>query len=294
MHSTGISAGSASVLTGLVKLMRPKQWVKNGFVLAPLIFSGLFTDIASVTNALMAMLLFSLASSATYVVNDYHDIEHDRKHPVKSRKRPLASGQVSKPQALVLLGLLYGALIWGYFQQPNVILVILAYLALNLAYTFVLKHQPVIDIFTIATGFVLRVYAGAMALSVAVSSWMFVTTFCLALYLASVKRRQELTQSGTEGRKVLEHYTVSLVEKYAEMSATGALIFYSLFVMTARPEMVITIPFVLFGLFRYWFVVESLDGGESPTDALLSDWQLALTVLIWIVASVWSLWPEGT
>jgi 4-hydroxybenzoate polyprenyltransferase len=271
--------------------MRPKQWVKNGFVLAPLIFAGEFTQLASVQEALLAFFLFCLAASATYIVNDYHDIEHDRKHSAKSKNRPMASGAVSKPQALALLGILYGVLVWGYFQTPNVILVILAYLALNLAYTFILKHLPVVDIFTVAIGFVLRVYAGAVALSVPVSSWMFVTTLCLALYLAAVKRRQELMQSGIQGRKVLEHYTVSLVDRYAEMSATGALLFYSLYVMTARPEMVITIPFVLFGLFRYWFVVESLDGGESPTDALLSDWQLIVTVLVWIGVCAWSLWP---
>jgi 4-hydroxybenzoate polyprenyltransferase len=278
-------------LPGLIKLMRPKQWVKNGFVFTPLIFAGEFTQIAAVEASFLAFFFFCLAASTTYIVNDYHDIEHDRKHSAKSKQRPLASGAVSKPQALVLLGFLYGILAWGYFQMPGVILVILAYLALNLAYTFVLKHLPVIDIFTIAIGFVLRVYAGAVALSVPVSSWMFVTTLCLALYLAAVKRRQELTQSGTEGRKVLEHYTVSLVDRYAEMSATGALLFYSLFVMTERPEMVITIPFVLYGLFRYWFVVESLDGGESPTDALLSDWQLIMTVIIWIGVCAWSLWP---
>lgn len=293
MDSTVNSTENTSTLLGLIKLMRPKQWVKNGFVLAPLVFAGEFTNLVSLSEALLATLLFCLASSATYIINDYHDIDDDRKHPLKSKKRPLASGQVSKSQALVLLGVLYGWLVWGYFQQPNVVLVIIAYLILNLAYTIFLKHQPVIDIFTIAIGFVLRVYAGAMALSVPVSSWMSVTTLCLALYLAAIKRRQELMQSGTEGRRVLQHYTVTLVERYAEMSATGALLFYSLFVMTTRPELVITIPFVLYGLFRYWFVVESLDGGESPTDALLSDGQLLLTVAIWLGICAWSLWPEG-
>lgn len=293
MDSTVNSTENTSTLLGLIKLMRPKQWVKNGFVLAPLVFAGEFTNLVSLSEALLATLLFCLASSAAYIINDYHDIDDDRKHPLKSKKRPLASGQVSKSQALVLLGVLYGWLVWGYFQQPNVVLVIIAYLILNLAYTIFLKHQPVIDIFTIAIGFVLRVYAGAMALSVPVSSWMSVTTLCLALYLAAIKRRQELMQSGTEGRRVLQHYTVTLVERYAEMSATGALLFYSLFVMTTRPELVITIPFVLYGLFRYWFVVESLDGGESPTDALLSDGQLLLTVAIWLGICAWSLWPEG-
>ncbi len=271
--------------------MRPKQWVKNGFVLAPLVFAGEFTNLLSVGEALLAMFLFCLASSAAYIINDYHDIEQDRKHPLKSKKRPLALGQITKPQALALLTVLYAVLVWGYFQQPSVIMIILAYLVLNLAYTFILKYQPVIDIFTIAIGFVLRVYAGAMALSVPVSSWMFVTTLCLALYLAAIKRRQELVQSGKGGRPVLEYYTVTLVDRYAEMAATGALFFYSLFVMTARSEMVITIPFVLYGLFRYWFVVESLDGGESPTDVLLSDWQLSLTVVIWVGVCTWTLWP---
>lgn len=281
------------MVRGLIKLMRPRQWIKNGFVLAPLMFTGSFLDPSSVQNALLAALLFCIASSATYVVNDMRDVENDRRHPKKSKTRPLASGAVRMPQATVLLMLLYGGLIAGFFLMPAVMYVILGYLALNLAYSFVLKHQPVIDIFTIAFGFVLRVYAGAVALDVPLSSWMFVCTLCLALYLAAVKRRQELALSGTESRKVLQHYTVALVDRYAEMSATGALIFYSLFVMNAHPEMVVTIPFVLYGLFRYWFVVEALEGGESPTDALLNDWQLLLTVMLWVGITGYVLWPQG-
>lgn len=278
-----------SIFFGLILLMRPKQWVKNIFVFAPLLFTGGFLNYASFSKALIAALLFCVASSATYIINDIHDVEHDRKHPKKSHTRPLASGKVKVPQAIGLLLILYCVLVLGYFSEPKVVLVILAYLALNVAYTFALKHQPVIDIFCIALGFVLRVYAGAMALTVPVSSWMFVTTLCLALYLAAVKRRQELLKSGTEGRKVLAFYSVGLVDRYAQMSAIGALLFYSLFVMTARPEMVITIPFVLYGLFRYWFIVETLEGGESPTDALLFDWQLLLTVIIWVGACVLAL-----
>ncbi|WP_374642963.1 decaprenyl-phosphate phosphoribosyltransferase [Hydrogenophaga sp.] len=291
MHDTLPPRTGLSQMAGLIKLMRPRQWIKNAFVLAPLLFSGAFADPASVGQALLAMLLFCVASSATYTVNDLKDIERDRRHPTKSRKRPLAAGTVTVPAALALLVVLYGVLVWGWFVQPGVILVILAYVVLNLAYSFVLKHQPVMDIFTIAIGFVLRVYAGAQALAVPVSSWMFVTTLCLALYLASVKRRQELSQSGAEGREVLERYTVALVNRYAEMSATGALLFYSMFVMSSRPELVITVPVVLFGLFRYWYVVEKLDGGESPTDALLSDWPLIATVLAWTGACLWALWP---
>ena len=291
MNFTVPPSSALSQLQGLIKLMRPKQWVKNGFVLAPLVFSGFFLDATAVQHALLAVLLFCLASSATYIVNDLHDIEQDRRHLTKSRTRPLAAGIVSIPAALGFLAVLYAVLFGAWFLAPNVMLVIIAYLILNLAYTFVLKHQPVVDIFTIAIGFVLRVYAGAMALAVPVSSWMFVTTLCLALYLAAVKRRQELSQSGTEGRKVLEKYSLALVDRYAEMAATGALVFYSMFVMSAKPQLVITVPLVLFGLFRYWYVVEALDGGESPTDALLTDWQLLLTVVLWIAACGWALWP---
>lgn len=285
------SGSMPNPITGLITLLRPKQWVKNGFVLAPLIFTGAFADRSAVYLAFIATLLFCVASSATYIVNDLRDIERDRRHPKKSKTRPLASGAVSPRSALVLLGILYAILIAGWWVEPRVILVIAGYLALNVAYTFVLKHQPVIDIFSIALGFVLRVYAGAVALDVPVSGWMFVTTLCLALYLAAVKRGQELSQSGTEGRQVLEKYSKPLVDRYAEMSATCALVFYSMFVMSSRPQLVITVPVVLFGLFRYWYVVDVLDGGESPTDALLSDWPLLFTVVGWVAACLWALWP---
>jgi 4-hydroxybenzoate polyprenyltransferase len=293
MHDSVTAHSPLIKIIGLIKLMRPKQWVKNGFVLAPLVFTGSFLNADAINQSLFAALLFCAASSASYIINDMHDVERDRRHPKKSKARPLAAGIISVPAALVLLVVLYAVLVWGWFVAPKVVLIIAAYLVLNIAYTFVLKHQPVVDIFTIAIGFVLRVYAGAVALDVPVSSWMFITTLCLALYLAAVKRRQELSQSGTEGRKVLEKYSVSLVDRYAEMSATGALLFYSMFVMSAKPELVITVPLVLFGLFRYWFVVEALDGGESPTDALLADWQLLLTVVLWVAVCAWALWPAS-
>lgn len=290
MHDTATKRSTGTQLRGLFKLTRPKQWIKNGFVLAPLVFTGEFMREASLKQALLAALLFCVASSATYIVNDLKDIEGDRKHPTKALSRPLAAGSVSIQAALLLLSLLYVLLIASWFVSPKVVNVIFGYLALNIAYTFVLKHKPVVDIFTIALGFVLRVLAGAVALSVPVSGWMFVTTLCLALYLAAVKRSQELSQSGTEGRQVLKQYSKALVDRYAEMSATCALVFYSMFVMSSHPELVITVPLVLFGLFRYWYVVDVLDGGESPTDALLTDWPLLLTVVGWVAACVWALW----
>ena len=293
MESKATKVSTGSQLKGLIVLMRPKQWVKNGFVMAPLIFSGSFLDSGSVYHAVLAALFFCLASSAVYILNDIYDIEHDRAHPKKSKTRPLASGLVPISAAIILMCVLYFILICGWFVMPRVLQIILCYLVLNVAYTFVLKHQPVVDIFTIAIGFVLRVIAGSMALNAPISNWMFITTLCLALFLAAVKRRQELSSSGADGRKVLKKYSVSLVDRYAEMSATGALVFYSLFVMSTKPQLIITIPLVLFGLFRYWYVVEELNGGESPTDALLADWQLLATVVLWVGFCGWALWPVG-
>ncbi len=274
-------------MRGLIRILRPKQWVKNGFVLAPLIFSGQFSNELSVKKAAVAMLLFCIASSATYVLNDLHDVEQDRLHPIKSTIRPLASGLIRLRLAYFLLGFLYVLLFAAWWLVPAVGCVIGGYLLLNIAYTYALKHQPVIDIFIIAFGFVFRVYAGAVAIAVPVSSWMLITTLSLALYLAAVKRRQELSQHGHESRKVLDRYTIPLINRYAEMAATSALVFYSMFVISSRPNLVVTIPVVLFGLFRYWYVVEALDGGESPTDALLRDKPLLLSIISWILVSVW-------
>ena len=292
MHNTADHQNPLRSFAGLLRLLRPKQWVKNGFVLAPLLFTGLFLDISALEHALIAALLFCIASSASYIVNDIQDIERDRLHPEKSKSRPLASGAVTIPRAVALLCAMYGVLIVGWWFEPKVVLVIVGYLALNIAYSFVLKHQPVIDIFSIAIGFVLRVLAGAVALGVPVSGWMFTTTLSLALYLAAVKRGQELTHRGSDSRRVLKKYSKALVDRYAEMSATCAVVFYSMFVMASKHELVATVPLVLFGLYRYWYVVDVLEGGESPTDALLSDWPLLLTVLLWIVTCAWALWPH--
>ena len=283
------AAPRISTFLALARLMRPRQWVKNGFVLAPLLFTGQFTQAGSVAQALLAALLFCPAASPVYVVNDWRDVERDRRHPVKRHKRPMASGAVTPRMALVLLLTLYALLAAGAWLQPKVMVVIGLYLLLNLAYSFGLKHQPVIDIFIVASGFVLRAIAGAVALDVQMSSWMFVTTLCLALYMAAIKRRQELARSGDKGRQELQRYSLPLIERYAETSATGALVFYSLFVMSAHPGLIVTIPLVLFGLFRYWYVVEIHEGGESPTDVLLSDWQLMAAVLAWLLLCAWRL-----
>lgn len=291
MHDIAQKRTFLGEMRGLIKLVRPKQWVKNSFVFAPLIFAGEFLHPDSVYSTLLAAFLFCIAASAVYIVNDLKDIEKDRIHPEKSKKRPLASGQVSPQSAIILLILLYIVLISFWAVVPNVIYVIFIYLALNWAYTFKLKHEPVIEIFIVAFGFVLRVYAGAMALTVPVSHWMFITTLSISLYLASIKRRQELSQSGSQSRGVLAYYSVTLIDRFAEMSAVTAVVFYSLYVMEVQPKLVVTVPLVIFGLFRYWYIVETLKGGESPTDVIIQDKQILLTVLLWVGCCIWVLLP---
>lgn len=279
-------------IQGLIKLIRPKQWVKNAFIFAPLIFAGEFLNLASVYTTLLAAFLFCLAASAVYIVNDLKDIENDRAHPEKSKKRPLASGEVQPKSAYMLLTLIYVLLSCAWLILPQVIYVIAVYLAINLAYTFRLKNEPVIEIFIVAFGFVLRVYAGALALNVPVSHWMFITTLSISLYLAAIKRRQELIQSGKRSRGVLAHYSVGLIDRFAEMSAVISVVFYSLYVMDKQPDLILTVPFVIFGLFRYWYIVETLKGGESPTDVVIQDKQILITVCLWLMCCLYVLYPH--
>lgn len=282
-----VSIGAKS--WGLVRLVRPKQWVKNAFVFAPLVFARQFTDPRQIEASLFAFALFCVAASACYVLNDLHDVERDRRHAFKRWSRPIAAGLISTFEAYALLGTLLAILVAAFAVDHALMTVVGAYVVLNVAYTYVLKYQPVVDIFAIAIGFVLRVYAGSVALDVPLSGWMMITTLCLALYLAAVKRRQELSGSGSEGREVLARYSAALIDRYAEMAATGALVFYSLFVMSTNQRLTVTIPLVIFGMFRYWYVVDRQEVGESPTDVLLYDWPLLAVVAVWIGTCAWIL-----
>ncbi len=264
-----------------LRLLRPKHWIKNLFVLAPLIFSGLFTRRASIQLALFGTLLFCVAASFVYVFNDLADLPNDSLHPIKRYARPLASGAVSVTTARVLLVVLGAIMMAGSLVSLPLVAVLIVYIALNVFYSTWLKRVPVVDIFCVAAGFVLRVYAGAVVIDVPLSSWMLITTLSIALYLAAIKRRDELAVQGDGARAVLGEYTLPLLDRFALMSSVCAMVFYSLFVVTTRPVLAGTIPLVLFGIFRYWFLVDRHGRGESPTDALWSDRQLAVTVVLW-------------
>ncbi|MGE5729954.1 MAG: decaprenyl-phosphate phosphoribosyltransferase [Gemmatimonas sp.] len=266
---------------GLLRLIRPKHWVKNLFVLAPLIFSGTFTRPMVTLLAVFGTLLFCVAASIVYIINDLSDVRRDMLHPVKRITRPIASGAVSVAEARVVLVVLSLLLVVGTFVSIPLVAVLIGYILLNLLYSVWLKSIPVVDIFCVAAGFVLRVYAGARVIDVPLSSWMMVTTLSIALYLAAIKRRDELDAQGDGARAVLGQYSIALLDRFALMSSVCSMVFYSLFVVTTRPVLAFTIPLVLFGIFRYWFLVDRGGRGESPTDALWSDRTLAVTVVLW-------------
>ncbi len=254
-------------------------------------FAGVFVDAGDAARALAAAGMFCLAASAIYVFNDLLDAPTDRLHPVKRTARPLASGALSMATGRLVLGVLLAALAASMVAFPAPAPAIAAYLALNAAYTLKLKHVAVVDLFCIAAGFVLRVYAGAQAVDVPLSSWMLITTLALALYLAAVKRRQELATSGPQARRVLGSYTLPLLDGYAQTAASASVVFYSLYVIDVRPQLAVTVPFVLLGIFRYSYLVQTRQVGESPTDALWSDLPLILTILGWGALCVYAFLP---
>lgn len=276
-------------MRALGRLIRPHHWVKNFFVLAPTVFAGVYHDPTNDVRAVAAMLMFCAAASAVYVLNDLWDVPTDRLHPVKRHTRPLASGAVAESTGRILLAILLAVVAASLLAMPSLLLPIGLYLLLNAAYSWRLKHVAVVDLFCVATGFVLRVWAGARAVDVPLSSWMGVTTLALALYLAAIKRRQELATSGHEARRVLGAYTLPLLDGYAQTAASASIVFYSLYVIDVRPQLVPTVPFVLLGIFRYSYLVQTRNLGESPTEALWTDVPLILTVIAWAGLCAWTL-----
>ena len=281
-------------LASLFILLRPLEWSKSAFVLLPALFydiPSILGDSVLLSSILLTTLLFCLLSSSIYVFNDIRDISQDRLHPIKSVRRPLASGRLSLSTAWLTFGLLSSAsLLFSLFFLSSVFPYFIIYWLLMILYSIRLKHLVIIDLFVIAIGFCLRVYAGSSALSITPTIWILSTTLCLALFLAASKRRQESLMNESLSRRVLRNYSIPLIERYMTISAICALMFYSLFVAGERTQLGLTIPFVLFGFFRYLYLLDSNRDKDSPTDFLFSDGILLLCVFCWLVACLFLLW----
>ncbi len=279
--------------------MRPRQWPKNGFVFVPLFFDRKLTDPASVLVTVIAFVLLCLMSSAVYLMNDLADIESDRQHPLK-RNRPLPSGRLN-PLVARLAVLLFAAisLIIAYFISWELFLILLGYLVLQIAYTFWLKHVVLWDVLVVATGFILRIGAGVAVIEVErFSPWLYVFGGFLALFMALGKRRHELVLMGqTAGthRAILEDYNLDLIDRLMGIVTTSAVVSYSLYTFLAEgmPEnhlMMLTIPFVLYGIFRYLYLIHVRHEGGAPEEILLRDRPLQITLFLWAVVVAFSLY----
>jgi 4-hydroxybenzoate polyprenyltransferase len=270
--------------------MRPRQWSKNLLLFAGILFAAELGDATRWLEAIAAFVAYCAASSAAYLANDVRDAPHDREHPVK-RLRPVASGELPARTALWLAGAL-ALLALGIAAAlgPWSIAFMAAFLALQAAYSAQLKHVVLIDVFAIAALFVIRAAAGAEAVDVRISPWLLICTGLLALFLALAKRRAELVLVGAEatpGRPVLEGYSLALVDQLVSVVAASTVIAYSLYTFTARDSkaMMVTIPFVVYGVFRYLLLLHRHDLGEEPENVLLTDVPLILTLVAWAATS---------
>lgn len=271
--------------------MRPRQWTKNAFVFAALVFDRQLTVWPSLQRTFLAFVIFSALSSGVYLINDCMDIEADRNHPVK-KNRPIASGKLPVPVAIVAAWMLsIGAIVGAYFLAPELAIISAIYFVMNLSYSKWLKKIPLIDVMVIAAGFVLRVAAGVSVIHVQrFSPWLYVVTTLLALYIGFGKRRAELTVL-TEGapsshRKVLDGYSLDFVDQLITIVSATTIIAYSLYTFSAPnlPEnhaMMLTVPFVLYGVFRYLYLIKMKNAGGEPEELVLKDRPLQATVLLW-------------
>jgi 4-hydroxybenzoate polyprenyltransferase len=297
-----------SRVKALIVLMRPKQWTKNGAVFIGLVFAGQLFQVYSLTRAIVALVAFCFVSSAIYVLNDLLDIEKDRQHPVK-RFRPLASGRLPvswAKAALVVLIVICCALTLVMFFIPsppdiyrslggaNVLfaLSILAYFVLMVLYNLRLKHVVLIDVFCIAIGFVLRIIAGTVAIPVVISPWLYLVTCFLSLFLGFAKRRHELVllqgQAGNH-RKILQEYSIPMLDQMITIVVAGTVMSYSLYTVegpTGDHRLMITVPFVLYGVFRYLYLVYIRMEGGSPDEILLRDRPMMITITLCVIAVI--------
>ena len=284
-----------SRFASLLKLLRPHQWIKSGFVFVGLLFGPVWNDPAMVWQVVLTAIAFSLTASAVYVMNDLVDRDRDRVHPEKCR-RPLASGAV-RPFEAILLGsfCLIVGLGLAHRVSGTVLLIVLAYVALNVAYSQGLKHVVLLDVFIIATGFMLRILAGTQGVGIAPSHWLLLCGFAVTLFLGFAKRRAELNRlegDSASHRAVLDDYDPALLDKLIGISAAAAIISYSLYTVSAETvamhgtnRLIYTVPFVVYGIFRYLFLLHRRGGGGDPA-AMLSDRHLLAAVSAWLLVLV--------
>jgi 4-hydroxybenzoate polyprenyltransferase len=277
--------------------MRPAQWAKNLFVLAPLVFGDLLLDQRAAVRAGLAVLAFCCISSAVYLMNDLRDREEDRRHPLK-RLRPLAAGTLSVSAAVAAMTVLAAAAVaiavwlgWPFGC------ILGAYLAMNVLYTLWFKHMVILDVMSISLGFVLRVEAGGVAAGVEVSRWLFLCTTFLALFLAFSKRRHEITLlagAASGQRPVLDHYSPAFLDQMINVVTASAVVSYALYAVSPETErkfgtqdLVYTIPLVLYGIVRYLYLMYQRPGERNPTEAILRDPPFLVNILLWVLAVLW-------
>lgn len=288
-------------IVAFIRLLRPKQWIKNLFVFAALVFSQHLFDWEYARLSIFAFILFCGTASTIYIVNDILDRERDRLHPRKKR-RPIASGAISVPSAISMSIIIFAVITPLALDLPYKFGLALAlYFVMNLSYSLFLKDVVLIDVFVIAIGFMLRVVGGAFVIDVPISSWLILTTMFLSLFLAVAKRRGELVmlESQLEAgqtpspatRKVLEHYSVEFAEQLCTISAAGIVISYALYTVSERTvaifgteKLVYTTPFVLYGVFRYLYLLHKHGLGENPTDVVLTDAPMILNFVAYAAA----------
>lgn len=283
-------------LVGWIRALRPKQWTKNGLVLAALLFAHQFRDPQRVALAALAFALFCALASSVYLVNDLCDLEEDRRHPRK-RHRALASGLLSPATALGTAVILALVALVGFFliNAPTGYLAV-SYVLLQIAYTLWLKHVVILDVLSVAGGFVIRAALGATAIQVEISPWLLICTILLALFLALSKRRQELQTWGPKAanhRPILGEYTPYLLDQMIAVVTASTLMSYALYTISERTitqlgtdKLMYTIPFVIYGIFRYLYLVHQREEGEAPDRVLLTDAPLLINVLLYAVAVV--------
>jgi len=281
----------------LLELLRPKQWIKNLFIFAPLLFAGELLHFEILFKSIIAFFAFCGTSSIVYIINDILDKEADKVHKEK-KYRPIASGKISISEALIFaIVILVITILLSSTQNFYFWIVLVIYFVLNILYSLWVKHIVILDVFFISAGFMLRVIGGAVAIWVPLSSWMILTTIFISLFLAISKRRAELVQVDEENieiqRKVLFHYDTVFLDQMNTIAATGTIICYALYTVSEKAiktfhteNLIYTTPFVIYGIFRYLYLIHIKKLGENPANILTRDIPLIINAILWFIISV--------